>query len=65
MRKVLAYAALFFAALVLLFTLVGVIALGLTGGLGTEVALKALILAIAACAVLVYYRRDLRADTER
>ncbi|CAM4274921.1 DUF5671 domain-containing protein [Palleronia rufa] len=64
-RKVLAYAALFFAALVLLFTLVGVIALGLTGGLGTEVTLKALILAVAACAVLVYYRRDLRADTER
>lgn len=64
-RKVLAYAALFFAALVVLFTLVGVIALGLTGGLGMEVALKALILAAAASAVLVYYRRDLRADTER
>ena len=64
-RKVLAYAALFFAALVLLFTLVGVIALGLSGGLGVEVALKALVLAVTAGAVLVYYRRDLVADRER
>ncbi len=63
-RKTFAYAAFFFAALVLLFTLVGVIALGLTGGLGAEVGLKAAILATTALAVLIYYRRDLRQDAE-
>lgn len=63
-RKTFAYAAFLFAALVLLFTLVGVIALALTGGLGIEVGLKAVILATAAAAVLLYYRRDLRQDAE-
>ena len=64
-RKVFAYAALFVAALTVLFTLVGVIALALSGGLGAEVLLKALCLALAAGLVLLYYRRDLMADTER
>ncbi len=64
-RKTFAYAAFFFATLVLLFTLVGVIALGLTGGLGAELALKAAILASAAAIVLLYYRRDLRQDSHR
>lgn len=64
-RKTCAYAAFFFATLVLLFTLVGVIAVWLTGGLGLELALKAAILATAAAAVLLYYRRDLRQDADR
>ncbi len=64
-RKTFAYAAFFFATLVLLFTLVGVLAVGLTGGLGAELALKAAILASAAAAVLLYYRRDLRQDADR
>ncbi|SPJ23544.1 DUF5671 domain-containing protein [Palleronia abyssalis] len=63
-RKVLAYAALFFAALVVLFTLVSVIALVLMGGLSGEVALKALVVAGTAGGILLYYRRDLRADRE-
>ncbi len=64
-RKTCAYAAFFFAALVLLFTLVGLIAISLTGGLGLEVGLKAAAIATAALGVLIYYRSDLRQDADR
>ncbi len=64
-RKTFAYIAFFFAALVVLFTLVGVIALALSGGLGAEVGLKAAILGGTALVVLLYYRRDLRQDADR
>ena len=61
-RKVVAYAALFFAVLVILFTLVGVIALALSGGLSGEVGLKALALAGTAVLVLSYYRAEFMSD---
>ncbi|QFU09807.1 hypothetical protein PARPLA_00630 [Rhodobacteraceae bacterium THAF1] len=64
-RKIMAYAALFFAVLVLLFTLVGVIALALGGGLSLEVVLKALVLAGTAMLVIGYYRRDFISDGDR
>ena len=64
-RKIMAYAALFFAVLVLLFTLVGVIALALGGGLSAEVGLKALVLAGTAALVMGYYRNDFVSDEDR
>lgn len=63
-RKVCAYAALFFAALVILFTLVSVIALGLSGGLTLSLGAKALVVAGTAGGILAYYRSDFRADKE-
>lgn len=63
-RKVCAYAALFFAALVILFTLVSVIALGLSGGLTLALGAKALVVAGTAGGILGYYRSDFRADRE-
>ena len=61
-RKVCAYAALFFAALVILFTMVSVIALGLSGGLTLSLGVKALVVAGTAAGILAYYRTDFRAD---
>ncbi|SHI75513.1 hypothetical protein SAMN04488012_102483 [Palleronia salina] len=62
MRKICAYAALFCASIVILADLVAVLALLLGGGLGAEVALKALAVGIAAAAVGFYYRADLAED---
>ncbi|TRD21690.1 DUF5671 domain-containing protein [Palleronia caenipelagi] len=61
-RKIFSYAALFFAALALLLTLVSVIALALSGGLVLEIALKAAVIALIAAGVGYHYLADLRAD---
>ncbi|SFH13398.1 hypothetical protein SAMN04488020_10739 [Palleronia marisminoris] len=63
-RKICAYAALFFSALVILFTLVSVIALGLSGGLTLALGAKALVVAGTAGGIMAYYRGDFRADRE-
>ncbi|MBJ3764032.1 hypothetical protein ILP92_14880 [Maribius pontilimi] len=59
MRKIFAYGALFVAALVLLGDLVAALALALSGGLGLEVAVKCLVVAVISGAVFAYYRRSL------
>ena len=63
LRKIFAFGALFCASLVLLGGLVAVLALALGGGLGIEVTLKALVVAVIAGLVLLNYRRDLREGT--